>query len=970
MSAVVGQPGASQKGRAKKKGGGGNSGDRQLSEMTSALSIKDSGNQQSVSLFPRKPERKGPAPGKIVALITNLFRMSISQNKPIYRYTVEVDLEEDQTQTQKATETSQSANKGGDRIPRKLSKEIRRLAVGEAIKTWIEKNRPSDYKRDLKFNYLFDANASNMYALFNMFAKVNAKTQEFRVECKLETFQGKEVALVPRLFRVKVYQGSILNLQGLVQFCAKNSTTREIADVQELIRAIDVIMRGQIVTLPSYVLTTTSVFPFKRENQFKVSTGVIASKGYSMSARPTECGLVLNVANTVAAFHEEIALTDLLRDRFSVRDLRRPLTADVLDRLKREIRNKQVEARHHNYGTKQKPHYRKYRVNDVSGSSKDKFTWVDKSTKETRLVTIQEYFKKEYPHVNLQYPDLPCIIDKGRKLPLEFCHLIDKQRVLRKMEPDETSVIIKESAVPPTRHFAQITNHVAEIKKFSQPMEDFGIQFDPKPIEVTGRELPPISLIGGSKMDIRPSDGQYNVQRDRFFKPARLTKWVLAFIVDEDVRRDQQRNGPNNLFEKRFSELYCRGGQSKGVSVPPMAACDSIPANREDEFKAILKKYYRHLNSSKVDHAIIVLPKRCPDWVYRYLQYLEVSAQEGRKPGENWTRTSCLKYENYVRKIIQDRDDGRMFIANLWLKYNTKLGGINFVLKDDRTNDFLQDGYIFISIDVCHPAPGDKLIQSVAATVAMWDLTNPNMSYCTRTRVQRKTRDNQSTIEEVGEIGQMLEELLDSYFEKKRKLPTKIVTLRDGVSEGQFKIVLDFELGKVKSVISQKYTKARMKLPLLSCLVVQKRHKVRFMRKEPHQGRKGPDYNIQPGTVVDSEVTHPRDFSFYIAPHKAIQGTSRTAHIYMIYDEINFSQDQAQAMVHALSYLSPRCTKSTSIPTPVNLADLAAERGKNIVISWNDENRHKMDENERLTKINAFLSNMADKNYKNTLYYV
>lgn len=925
------------------------------------------GSKVQLQLFPTKPPRppNQRPPGRPVDLITNLFMMSVKQNKPIHRYGVNIEFEDDE-----AKEGSSKASGDGaqPRVKKALkNQEIRRNALDQAMRTWIKNNKPEKYDQRLVYNYIFDANGSTVYTLFSM---PNNPDHAFRVKLNLEAIIEGKLSTEERYLRVTLSKGEEINLRVLLDYCMSR-TQSDMSLIQEHIRAVNVIMRGKICTLSNMVLTPTNVYPFTGQNQFKISEGVKIVKGYSMSARPSECGLVLNVANSFGAFHEEVNLIDLLSKRFFVRDLTKALSQDVIEKLKREICTKQIEATHINYGTQKKPHFRKYRVGDICGNSEEKFTLVDKATKTTSQITIKDYFKKEYG-ITIKFPKLPCIVDRGRKLPLEVCHLIDKQRVVRKMDPEETAAIIKHAAVRPEIHFNQINESVKMIKDESRPIQDFGLDFDTKPIEVTGRELEPIGLVDGTGKGIAPRGGQY--MGNRFFKPATVNKWVITFLVDRFVKMDLDRGQQNRLSEQRFSQLYVQGGIAKGVMVDRMVnpAADCIFLDKPDpEIKAMLKRYFNHLNKSKIDHAIIVLPRNCPEWMYRYLQYLEVSCGEGRGENERWTRTSCIKYENYQRKIVNDRDNGRMFISNLWLKYNTKLGGINYVLKNDNRFSFLQDGFIFISIDVCHPAPGDKLSQSVAAVVGMWDLTNINMSFCTRIRVQKKQRADHSTIEEVGEVGAMVDEVLGAYSMRKKKLPSKIVIIRDGVSEGQYKMVLQNELGRVKSAMQNKYANQKQNVAPLTCMVVQKRHKVRFMRKVAVTTPRGPDFNIQPGTVVDSKITHPTDFSFYLAPHKAIQGTSKAAHIYMICDENKFSQDEAQAMVHALSYLSPRCTKSTSIPTPVNLADLAAEQGKNLVVSWADDRANqRMSEDEKITKVNEFLAKMADSNYKNTLYYV
>lgn len=941
-------------------------------QAVASMSIGDGSATSTgvVSLFPPKPKRpiNQIGPGNKVDLITNLFRLSLVNQEPIYRFDVNIDIIKDGEPAL-----------GVDKLPRKLNKEIRKQAIRKALDKWI-KNNPQKSLAKKKYMYVYDNNASVIYALFKMFPDDKNSSLELTVDLDLDAIIDGKHGMRKETFQVKFFQNKTtsIDISKLTNYC--KGIGSDITQVQECIRAINVILHGEIIHIDRFVVTPFSVFDFQGR-KLEISPKVLLREGFSMSARPTATGMVLNVANSFNAFLEETDLLGILTQRFRVNDFNQPLKPYVIDELKRELKNKQIEARHINYGTQQRPHYRKYRVGSIEGDSLQKFMLVDKATKTSQEITIKDYFKKEY-NINIKYPKLPCVVDNGRKIPLEVCHLLDKQRVTRKMTGDETANTIKAAAQKPDEHFRNIEKHVKTIQSVSRPLTDFGLNFDAKPIEVTGRELVPTFLEGQSKTQIRPSDGQYNVQRERFLKPATIGNWALVAMLDFDTER-LKRNYPD-LGSIIFRDLYSRAATQKGMRVGNMLPPREIAVERKspDEIKRDLKKEFTLYNDKNVDHVIVLLSDRCPDYMYRYLQYLETLKLGVRPPGQKYTRVTCVKLKNYENKIVRIPERASMFVSNLLLKYNTKLGGINFALAGDpKQNKYLGPGYIFISLDVCHPAPGDKLAQSVAAAVGMWDLTSAERSYRTCIRVQRKQRQNSSTVEDVGEVDKMFEDILKAYYQRKgKKLPTNIVFLRDGVSEGQLKIVLESELTKIYAMMDRVYTNFKLTLPKVTCMVVQKRHKVRMMRKQPVQTRNGPDYNIQPGTVVDSEITHPTDFTFYLAPHKAIQGTSRAAHIYVIHDKIGFNQDEAQSMVHALSYLSPRCTKSTSIPTPVNLADRAAERGKNLVICWQEENMRGGKKgkggddvgfcDEQLIKLNDYLQNIGDPEYRNTLFYI
>lgn len=44
---------------------------------------------------------------------------------------------------------------------------------------------------------------------------------------------------------------------------------------------------------------------------------------------------------------------------------------------------------------------------------------------------------------------------------------------------------------------------------------------------------------------------------------------------------------------------------------------------------------------------------------------------------------------------------------------------------------------------------------------------------------------------------------------------------------------------------------------------------------------------IQPGTLVFRDATHPSAFDFYLFPHKGLQGTPRPTYYRVILNEIN-----------------------------------------------------------------------------------
>ncbi|GKE98590.1 argonaute 4-like protein, partial [Tanacetum coccineum] len=76
--------------------------------------------------------------------------------------------------------------------------------------------------------------------------------------------------------------------------------------------------------------------------------------------------------------------------------------------------------------------------------------------------------------------------------------------------------------------------------------------------------------------------------------------------------------------------------------------------------------------------------------------------------------------------------------------------------------------------------------------------------------------------------------------------------------------------------------------------IAQKNHHTKFFQP-------GSPDNAPPGTVIDNN--HPRNNDFYMCAHARMIGTTRPTHYHVLYDEIGFSADDLQELVHSLSYV-------------------------------------------------------------------
>uniref|UniRef100_A0A8C9YFU0 Argonaute RISC component 4 n=1 Tax=Sander lucioperca TaxID=283035 RepID=A0A8C9YFU0_SANLU len=267
----------------------------------------------------------------------------------------------------------------------------------------------------------------------------------------------------------------------------------------------------------------------------------------------------------------------------------------------------------------------------------------------------------------------------------------------------------------------------------------------------------------------------------------------------------------------------------------------------------------------------------------------------------------CVQVKNVVKTSPQT-------LSNLCLKINAKLGGINNVLVPHQRPSVFQQPVIFLGADVTHPPAGDGKKPSIAAVVGSMD-GHPSR-YCATVRVQ--------TQEVIQDLTNMVRELLIQFYKSTRFKPTRIIYYRGGVSEGQMKQVAWPELIAIRKACISLEEDYR---PGITYIVVQKRHHTRLFCSDKAE-RVGKSGNVPAGTTVDSTITHPSEFDFYLCSHAGIQGTSRPSHYHVLWDDNCFTADELQLLTYQLCHTYVRCTRSVSIPAPAYYARLVAFRAR------------------------------------------
>ena len=285
------------------------------------------------------------------------------------------------------------------------------------------------------------------------------------------------------------------------------------------------------------------------------------------------------------------------------------------------------------------------------------------------------------------------------------------------------------------------------------------------------------------------------------------------------------------------------------------------------------------------------------------------------------------------KKVATQRGQDK-YMANVALKFNLKLGGVNQKIDDAKLGIIAEGRTMVVGIDVTHPSPGSaKTAPSVAGMVASVD--RYLAQWPAVLRVQKEARQ-----ENVDDLNSMLKTRLNLWATRNKQLPENILIYRDGVSEGQYEMVLRQELPGLRKACEEVYPATDLKkgLPKIAIIVVGKRHHTRFFPTAGDEKLTDKTGNPINGTVVDRHVTEARNWDFFLQAHNALQGTARPAHYFIVLDEIFTSRrlpagfqnhaDVLEDLTHNMCYLFGRATKAVSICPPAYYADLVCERAR------------------------------------------
>lgn len=124
--------------------------------------------------------------------------------------------------------------------------------------------------------------------------------------------------------------------------------------------------------------------------------------------------------------------------------------------------------------------------------------------------------------------------------------------------------------------------------------------------------------------------------------------------------------------------------------------------------------------------------------------------------------------------------------------------------------------------------------------------------------------------------------------------------------------------------------------PLLTFIVVKKRHNTRFFQISPSTDCNQSDIisNVESGVVVDTTIVNTNSdyLNFFLNSHEPRLGTNKIGNYVVLLNETECSLEELEEITYSLCHADQRIDNrsSESIPGIVHLADAAASRARQL----------------------------------------
>uniref|UniRef100_A0A3Q1JE75 Piwi-like RNA-mediated gene silencing 1 n=1 Tax=Anabas testudineus TaxID=64144 RepID=A0A3Q1JE75_ANATE len=451
----------------------------------------------------------------------------------------------------------------------------------------------------------------------------------------------------------------------------------------------------------------------------------------------------------------------------------------------------------------------------------------------------------------------------------ELCYLTgltDKMRADFNIMKDLST----HTRLTPEQREGRLNRFVSNIQRNADAqaeLDKWGLNFDKQLLNLTGRVLP------GERIFQGPRSYEYNPWAADWSKEMRGVPLISSPPLNNWLVFHTRRNG--NETQSLLQTLNKVSGPL-GIRIQR-----AVMIMYEDHQESLLRAL-QHNVGPQTQMVVVVLPSNRKDKYDSVKKYLCVDCP---------TPSQCV-----VSRTLS-RPQALMTVATkIALQMACKMGGelwsVEIPLKQ----------LMIVGIDCYHDTIGGK--RSIGALVAS---LNQSMSrWFSKCVLQHKGQEIMDGLK-IALTG-----ALKDYLKFNNSLPSRIIVYRDGVGDGQLQGVVNYE---VSQIIDSIKSMGHDYVPKLSVVVVKKRISSRFFAHI-----NGKVSNPPPGTVVDSEVTRPEWYDFYIVSQAVRTGSVSPTHYNVVYDTSGLKPDHMQRLTYKLCHMYYNWQGIIRVPAPCQYA--------------------------------------------------
>lgn len=422
----------------------------------------------------------------------------------------------------------------------------------------------------------------------------------------------------------------------------------------------------------------------------------------------------------------------------------------------------------------------------------------------------------------------------------------------------------------PEEREKRLNSFIMNVQKNSEAqseLDKWGLTFDKQLVQLNGRVLPIEKLSQGQRSyEYEPfkADWSREMRGISLISAPPLSSWIMFYTR----RNGNEAQGLLQSLNKVCGPLGIR------IQRPAMVEYD-------DHQESLLKALQHNIRPD-VSMVVVILSSNRQDKYDTVKKYLCVNFP---------TPSQCV-----VGRTLS-KHQGLMSVATkIALQMACKMGGelwsVEIPLKQ----------LMIVGIDCYHDTSAGK--RSIGALVAS---LNQSMSrWFSRCVLQDRGQ------EIMDGLKQCLSGALKAYLKYNKCLPSRIIVYRDGVGDGQLHSVVNYEVAQITQAIQ---SMGEGYAPKLSVVVVKKRISSRFFAHV-----NGKSSNPPPGTVVDTAVTRPEWYDFYIVSQAVQQGCVSPTHYNVVFDTSGLKPDHMQRLTYKLCHMYYNWQGIIRVPAPCQYA--------------------------------------------------